>query len=535
MRQDKLSDPPTTAYADFLHRGLIILIGNSILLYKRVEDLLLRALVLTGDPGRWLLGKIETADTGLVEKAALFQKLLRSAGWWLLSKLLRLCYWATALVVIGPLILIYVIIFLGFWFGFLYLFVFKPFEYTEWVGAYWIGAVIVWIFLAPAPNRWWAGFGRISLYVIVGVTPQFIFLCVYNGLQDAEFSPPTFIQTLINGYEYLTVWTYTKLRPVKELEWYWWALAAIGLLCVSFVLNRPRVLTTSLQLRKALSSLVFITWVTVSLSLSSAVPVGNWQPDIEARLRADLREEVRSETQIYLATSLANWFKGHPGLQTRLPIYVRNFDSALREIDEHSSASGSNTKDIAAAARIAIKSLVPPDIALTLAAAMPTARAQRGEGSSSVSALLNHDREMKQLNKDLKQQADQARAVGVAFIAQVVDVSVPTIPLLKEIVGEVINTTAELISDYIAKRIPVEQAIVTSQKISHTVDNAIQSSIEEIFLALFAINSAAHPVLNGTNPEEVRNVIDREARRITSTRVQEESRAREAARRARGR
>jgi hypothetical protein len=373
-------------------------------------------------------------------------------------------------------LLIYLIIYLSLAF----IFVLKPWEYTEWVAASWVAAIVAWATLASTRKTWSEGFSRICLSVAIGITPQFFFLILYNGFKDVELTPPAFIQHLIDRYEFLAVSLYELLRPIKEVGWQWWALSAVGLLGVSFVLQLPGFLSKVLQLRKVLATVIFIVWITLTLSLSSAIPVSNWEPDVQIRLKANLKEQVQYETNISLSQGLVSWLKSHPGTQTALPSYVRNIDNAIGEVKKDSSGQGRADKDIEAGLHATIRALVPQDIGFTLTKDLPAESSSQHELSSDVLELLRRDADMKQQNHALKLQADKVRETAKAFIAQVVDVPISSVPLLKEIVEEMINNAAELLSECILERLPIEQVIATSQNISY-VGKAINGSIREIF------------------------------------------------------
>jgi hypothetical protein len=141
---------------------------------------------------------------------------------------------------------------------------------------------------------------------------------LYNGFKDVELTPPAFIQHLIDRYEFLAVSLYELLRPIKEIGWQWWALSAVGLLGVSFVLQLPGFLSKVLQLRKVLATVIFIVWITLTLSLSSAIPVSNWEPDVQIRLKANLKEQVQYETNISLSQGLVSLAKKPSGHTNRI-------------------------------------------------------------------------------------------------------------------------------------------------------------------------------------------------------------------------
>jgi hypothetical protein len=228
---------------------------------------------------------------------------------------------------------------------------------------------------------------------------------------------------------------------------------------------------------------------------------------------------------------LATWFTQHPATRTNLPIYVENFERAMTEAGRRSGSEQPTAGDIVTGARAAMKELVPEDIAGTAFADTSGAAAAR-KVPGTVSELLSFDAEMKRQNEVLKVRAEQARAAAVAVIAQVVEVQVSSVPLLKEIIGEVINATAERLSEHVAERVPIEQGAKAVRNAAESVRKAIGSNVEALFTGLFGVAAASRGGLNGANLQMVSERVGQHTRRVAAARV----RAQEAARsRPRGR
>jgi hypothetical protein len=52
--------------------------------------------------------------------------------------------------------------------------------YSELVGAAWLAALFAWAVLRKARSPVWRGLSRMGLYLAVGISPQVIFLLLYN-------------------------------------------------------------------------------------------------------------------------------------------------------------------------------------------------------------------------------------------------------------------------------------------------------------------------------------------------------------------
>jgi hypothetical protein len=235
------------------------------------------------------------------------------------------------------------------------------------------------------------------------------------------------------------------------------------------------------------------------------------------------------ETKLNLAIELARWFTENRASETALPIYVRNLDDALDATHRDVGQGGKTEEDVVKGESATAEALVPVDIGTTLTKAMPPVPVH-GRVVDSTGTLLRRDAEIQQRNEHLKQQADQAREAAVATIASLVDVPVNTIPLLREVVAEMINVAAEQLSDVIVNRLPLERFIEGSHTVHDTVSRVIAANIAAISNGLFGLRTSLHRPLNGTRPDEVRRYTERETERFTTVREQEEERARARAR-----
>ena len=118
----------------------------------------------------------------------------------------------------------------------------------------------------------------------------------------------------------------------------------------------------------------------------------------------------------------------------------------------------------------------------------------------------------------LATRANQARAATLNVIAQIIDVSATSIPLLKEISGEMINSAAEILSERMLERLPIEKAVFKMQEVASEVKEGISRNIDALALGLFTVQAVARQALNGMAVEEVKGRISEETHRITVVR-----------------
>jgi hypothetical protein len=180
-----------------------------------------------------------------------------------------------------------------------------------------------------------------------------------------------------------------------------------------------------------------------------------------------------------------------------------------------------------------MKALVPKDLDAQSREARGFNHGAERKNAADISDLLALEAQIKAENAVLATRANQARAATVNVIAQIVDVSATSIPLLKEIAGEMINTATEILSERMLERLPMEKAVFRVQEAASKVKEGISRNIDALALGLFTVQATARQALNGMAVEEVKGRISEETHRITVAREQAERAAREAARRAR--
>ena len=465
-------------------------------------------------PFSWLLRKIQGIDQRMLARATSRGRGGRFVNWLLRLpvRFLRwLLEWTMFLIVDGPLLLIGLAIIVGVF----VVFVGIPIMYSKWVGGLWYGGLFLWLVFRANPAWWWRGIAKIGGLVAIGVTPQFIFLLLYNGLPQGGIRPPVILDTIIKSYEYFAVSLNDLLAPIGDVAWYWWAAGACALLIVSWVLEAPTLLDRMLRLRQTLAALVFTVSITSSCGFSCLVAVDNWQPDVQLRLQAGLKEQSFYEATIRLSQDLTLWFTSNRSRPTVLPIYVRSFEDAIQEIR---SGAHATSEDISKGTKQAARTLVPSDAA-NIAIADGGLHPAQARMPGTIDELLRFDSDLKRSNLELKVRANQIRASAVNVISQIVNVPVSSIPMLREILGEMINVTAEQISQRVVDRLPIERGIKIVRSTVETVHKSVSTNSDKLAEALFA--SKGPIAVDGIRADlALHAMVAREIGKVATARVQ---------------
>jgi hypothetical protein len=402
----------------------------------------------------------------------------------------------------------------------------QGFEYTGWIGFGWAATVFAWLVLAEIRRKWARALSDLAFYVMLGMTPQIVFLCLHNGLPDIGLAPPAAVVAGLKAYEHAAVALRMAMDPVKEIAWWWLALLLLGLFLLSAALRIPNLLATGLRLQKTLDNCLLVIWITTALSFAATSPAPDYQPDIQARLRTDKDEIAKLETEISLAQELARFYTENPATPTILKDEASNLSDAMEQA-EH-GAHGQTRADLAAARVATIKALVPINLAATLTAGL-SAPAANSPVPGSAEKLLDLDQEAQKAREELAVEAEHARAASVAVIAKLAQIPFKTVPLFDEIFGEIIEDAAEQLSERIMAHIPVERALSTARGLQTTVGQVVSANIRPIFVGLFGVETNLTRTLNGEDAGELRDYLAQETSKVTAARVQEE-RASESAR-----
>lgn len=473
-----------------------------------------------------LAARLEATEQTILDRGRSPGILARLMHWlWRLP--VRVPRWAlqriAILIVEGPVWLASVSIVLA---GLFFL-VITPITYAEWVGGAWYGALFTWWLSKAYSAAWVRALGRVAWLVAIGVTPQFTFLLLYNGLPDMGFAVPPLLAPVAKGYEYLAVSLNSLLAPLGDIAWYWWLGGACGVLVLSWVLERPSLHAKALRLREVIAAAVFALAITGSVGFSYLTPAGTWEPNLQSRLQASLKEQAFYQATISLSEELSRWFASPGGRATHLPLYVRSFEDAIREVQAGRESTQARAEDIRKGTQAAIKTLVPPETAKIAAASAPASTLERHIPGTTWE-LLGMDAQLKDANVALKVRANQIRASAVAVISQAVNVSVSSVPMLREILGEMINTTAEQVSRQLVDRVPIERGMKTAQNTVETVRSAISSSADKIAEVLFASRGAGPDLAHAKLA--LGAVVTNEIRKAAHARVEAEAHRARAAR-----
>ena len=396
--------------------------------------------------------------------------------------------------VLKALILYLLSLILWVWFfGFLAVLGILPVIAAGWVGGLWLGAAFFWALglsgngangveaggaflwaqrLSPT-RRLPPELGRVAKWVALAVTPHFLFLIAYNVFGDSGQTSWPLLEAVIGNYEYAAVVLNRWLAPVSDIVWYWWAGFAVLLLLLTFILAQPAIADTGLKLQRSLQSLIFTAAVTGSIGFSYTAPAPNWEPNLQRRLEAHLKQKVVYETSIELSYAIEQWIRADPMRVQPAVALARNFERVLHEAK--TSPEHYTQEDIDKAFKKSVRSVVPRDVLDVTAAG-----AREFKVTGSTAGLLAADANMRAGNRALSLKAAQTRAAAVGFIAQIANVSVTSVPLLNEVVSELIDAAAENAGKPVLDSLPIEDGLMAIQSSDEAVKIAVSESAPHI-------------------------------------------------------
>ncbi len=390
-----------------------------------------------------------------------------------------------------------------------------PIIAAEWVGGLWLLSGIIWARTLGAAPSFAYELGRIAKWLMIAITPHFLFLVTYNSLSDQDEISAGVIGVVIPAYELAAVRLNEALSPIAEVSWQAWAILAITILVLTWVLSRPRLLTVSLALRGKLQNAIFAAAVTASIGFSYTQAAREWEPDLQKRLEAHLKDKVHYETSITLAGGLKDWFKLDQSRVLPLVVLTRNLESVLdqaRRSPEHFTS-----EDIDKALKNSIKTMVPDNLIDP-----PGAPGAKLIVEGSAVERLKIDAGVKSGNRALRLKAAQVKATATAFIAQIANISVTSVPLLKEILGGMIDAAAEHAANSILDRLPLEQGLRAFQSSNTAVEAAVGSNLDRIGSRLFLPKEGAAEYAMGLSLAALRARFLEHASRNRALRIQGE-------------
>jgi hypothetical protein len=340
-----------------------------------------------------------------------------------------------------------------------------PVFLAGWPGGVWLTGVFFWRVGFDVWPAWLKELGRIGKWMAIAVTPHVIFLAVYNNIGS---NPPPALDAFIKGYENAAVTLNMWLAPLSGLEWYWWAAFFVSVLALTWILSRPAILRFSLGLHKLLQTAIFTAAVTASIGFSYTTPGLSYEPDVQKRLEAHLKDKLRYESEIQMSVTVQDWYKADPSRARALATLANNYRQGVSEAKH--GAEAYSAEEIEQALKKSARSLPPEKVLET-----PHAAVGKRRIPGSASELIELDAKVAIGNKALALQARQVRQTAVAFIAQLANVTVDTMPLLKEVLSEAIDAAAEHAGQQLLDSLPVEQGIKAVQGSEDVVKVAVAS------------------------------------------------------------
>lgn len=388
-----------------------------------------------------------------------------------------------------------------------------PIIAAEWVGGLWLLTGIIWARTLHLASSFWCEFRRIAKWIMIAITPHFLFLVVYNGFSDQGETATGLISGVISTYELGAVRLNVVLSPVSEVSWQVWAFLAVTILALTWALSRPRLLAASLVLRRVLQNAIFAAAVTASIGFSYTQEAREWEPDLQKRLEAHLKDKVHYETSITLSEGVMDWFKRDQSRVLPLIVLTRDLESVLdqaRRSPEHFTS-----EDIDKALNRSIRTMVPEDLIEP-----PATQGAKLIVEGPTEERLKFDAGVRAENRALRLKAAQVKAAATAFIAQVANISVTSVPLLNEVLGGMIDAATEHAAKSILDRLPLEQGIKAFQSSNSAVEAAVGSNLDRIGSRLFLPKEGTTEYAVGLSLAALRARIFEHASRSKALRIQ---------------
>ena len=354
---------------------------------------------------------------------------------------------------------------------------------------------VVWLLLLPASfvqvfglrvDPLIANFGQMALPITIGMTPTCLFLALYNGLGAVDPNALGWLGSTISVYDFAIVEIYDYSRPLEDIRWYWWAIAIVATAVASWHLRRPSVFNRVMLIKNVALSIISAVVVSASLGLTTQASDTVWNPNIDTRLKAEIRLTIEHSALLNLAQVTAASFHANPQQPTQILGYVQAFVDARAAITS-APANGVSAQDIDTAETSTMATLVSStfgsDVELPN---LPSA------STYSLYDNIRHFYQLKASNGELSEKAKLAQQAAVEALVQILPLPQTSIPLATEIVSTILSTSAEWLANQLMTRLPVEQLIGNAPTIATVVGQAINSRFD-LVAAMFNPSSAEAP------------------------------------------
>ena len=239
--------------------------------------------------------------------------------------------------------------------------------------------------------------------------------------------------------------------------------------------------------------MIFAAAVTTSIGFSYTQAAWDFEPNLQRRLEAHLKDKVHYETSITLSGNVMDWFKRDQSRVLPLIVLTHNLEGVLdqaRRSPEHFTSD-----DIDKALKSSVRNMVPEDLI-----GPPAAQTAKLSVTGSTKDRLKFDAEVRAGNRALRLKAVQAKAAATAFIAQIANISVTSVPLLNEVLGAMIDAAAEHAGKSILDSLPLEQSIKVFQSSNAAVEAAVGANADRIGSRLFLPKEGVAESPGGTKP-----------------------------------
>jgi hypothetical protein len=256
-------------------------------------------------------------------------------------------------------VLFFVVLLIVYMIPFIYfmIMIYYVFDATGTLSWWWTYAVIAVVVVSQLPNSWIYASRRALCGVVIGLTPQMVFLSLYNS-KFIQASPYlALLSDGIKGYDLLLLRLRLFIESVEGYLVYLLAAIIVAGVILSVVYHKVTPLRRGLAAFDELKYVIYVLWIGSVFTFSTSLPAGEWDPDVHSRLKAEQGKILRDTTELQLITALQD------ELHARNPAVIARYHlmaEALFEERERLRGADANRRAEAAGVRaIASKALTP--------------------------------------------------------------------------------------------------------------------------------------------------------------------------------
>lgn len=207
---------------------------------------------------------------------------------------------------IASIVLFFAVLLMVYMVPFIYfaILIFYVFDATGTLGWWWAYAIIALAVVSQFPKSWVYS-TRPALYgAVIGLTPQMLFLSLYNSTFIQSSPNLRVFADAIKAYDRFLL----RLRLLLEssegnLVYLLAAIITVGAVA-ALISRKTAILRSGLAAFDRVKYAIYILWIGTVFTFSTSLPAGQWEPDVHSRLRAEQAKILRDTGELQLITGL---------------------------------------------------------------------------------------------------------------------------------------------------------------------------------------------------------------------------------------